>query len=101
MYLKKTLAKYAFHKIASCFAYYLTPLCLLLAGRPGPVTVTVTTESGECLGETIVMYEDTKKNIRKYVLFDDMVAKIKQIEVDDDGEESRKSAFQRGNLTEL
>lgn len=84
-------------KIASCVAQYLTPLCLLLAGQPGPVTVTVTTDSGECLGETIFTYEDTEKNKRKYALFDDLVKKVKQIEQGDDGEESRKSAFQEGN----
>ena len=84
-------------KIASCFAYYLAPLCLLLAGRPGPVTVTVTTESGECLGETIFTYEDTEKKKRKYALFDDMVKKVKQIEQGDDGDEGWKSAFPQGN----
>lgn len=84
-------------KIAACFAYYLTPLFLLLAGRPGPVTVIVTREGGECLGETIFTYEDTEKNKRKCALFDDMVKKLKQIEQGDDGKESRKSAFQQGN----
>ena len=84
-------------KIAACFAYYLTPLFLLLAGRPGPVTVIVTREGGEYLGETIFTYEDTEKNKRKCALYDDMVKKVKEIEQGDDGMESRKSAFQQGN----
>lgn len=79
-------------KIAALFAYYLTPLFLLLAGQPGPVTVIVTREGGECLGETIFTYEDTEKNKS-----DDMVKTFKQIEQGDDGKESRKSAFQQGN----
>ena len=91
-------------KIASCFAYYLTPLCLLLAGRPGPVTVTVTTESGECLGETVFTYIDPEKNKRKQnelrALVKDFAKKLKQYQQGDDDEESRKSVKignQQGN----
>ena len=70
---------------------------LLLAGRPGLVTATVTTESGECLKETIFTNEDTEKSKRKCALVDDVMKKLKQIEQGDDGEESWKSAFQRVN----
>ena len=96
-------------KIGSCFAYYLTPLCLLLAGQPGPVTVTVTTERGECLGKTVFTYKDPDEKANNERLFnkrkldelsaavEDLAKKIKQIEQGDDGEESRKPAFQQGN----
>ena len=95
--------------IASCFAYDLTPLCLHLAGRPGLVTVTVTTESGECLGETVFTYKNPKKkrnnqglsNKRKVdelsAIVKDFAKKLKQFQQGDDGDESLKSAFKQGN----
>lgn len=96
-------------KIASCLAYDLTPLCLHLAGRPGLVTVTVTTESGECLGETVFTYKNPKKkrnnqglsNKRKVdelsAIVKDFAKKLKQFQQGDEDEESLKSAFQQGN----
>lgn len=95
--------------IASCFAYDLTPLCLHLAGRPGIVTVTVTTERGECLGETLFTYKNPKKkgnnqglsNKRKLdelsAIVKDFAKKLKQFQQGDDGDESLKSAFKQGN----
>lgn len=96
-------------KLASCFAYNLTPLCLHLAGRPGIVPVTVTTESEECLGETVFTYENPKKKGNNQGLFnkrklaklsaiaEDLAKKIKQFRQGDDGDESLQSAFKQGN----
>ena len=97
-------------KLASCFAYNLTPLCLHLAGRPGIVTVTITTESGECLGETVFTYKNPKKkgnnqglsNKRKLdelfsAIFKDFAKKLNQFQQGDDGDESLQSAFKQGN----
>ena len=96
-------------KLASCFAYDLTPLCLHLAGRPEVVTVTVTTETGECLGKTVFTYKNSKKkgnnqglsNKRKLVelsaIVKDFAKKLKQFQQGDAGDESLKSAFKQGN----
>ena len=81
----------------------------LLAGRPGTVTVTVTTERGECLGETVFTYKDrekkannqglcTKRKVEEAsAILEEFLKKLKQIRQGDDGEESRKLAFQQGN----
>ena len=96
-------------KIASCFAYDLTPLCLHLAGQPGIVNATITRESGECLGETLFRYKNPKKkgnnqglsNKRKLdelsAIVKDFAKKLKQFQQGDDGDESLKSAFKQGN----
>ena len=96
-------------KVASCFAYDLTPLCLHLAGRPGIVTVTVTTETGECLEKTVFTYKNSKKrgnnqglsNKKKLdelsAIVKDFAKKLKQFQQGDEGDESLTSAFKQGN----
>lgn len=96
-------------KLASCFAYNLTPLCLHLAGRPGIVTVRVTTESGECLGETVFTYKNPKEKGNNHglctkrkldelsAIVKDFAKNLKQLQQGDDGDESLQSAFKQGN----
>lgn len=106
---KKTLARYVFRKNRFMFCLLPNTSLFLLAGRPGTVTVTVTTKRGECLGETVFTYKDpeekannqglcTKRKVEEAsAILEEFLKKFKQIGQGDDGEESRKLAFQQGN----
>ena len=73
------------------------------------VTVTVTTDSGESLGETVFTYKNPKKkgnnqrlsNKRKLdelsAIVKDFAKKLKEFQQGDDGHESLESAFKQGN----
>ena len=73
------------------------------------VTVTVTTDSGESLGETVFTYKNPKKkgnnqglsNKRKrdelFAILKVLAKKLKEFPEGDDGDESLESAFKQGN----
>ena len=73
------------------------------------VTVTVTTDSGESLGETVFTYKNPKKkgnnqglsNKRKLdelsAIVEVLAKKVKEFPEGDDGDGSLESAFKQGN----
>ena len=73
------------------------------------VTVTVTTDSAESLGETVFTYKNPKKkgnnqglsNKRKrdelFAILKVLAKKLKEFPEGDDGDESLESAFKQGN----